>query len=144
MILYLDTSSLLKLYVEEAGTSDVQARVEAADVVATSVIAYPEAHAAFARRHREGALTRSEFQGALERFRDAWSHLLALLVSVPIARRAGTLAINHRLRGMDALHLASYVELLGSENAVEFLSHDSRLMAAAAKERRQHRRRGSR
>jgi uncharacterized protein with PIN domain len=49
MILYLDTSSLLKLYVEEPGTSEVQSRVELADVVATSVIAYPEAHAAVAR-----------------------------------------------------------------------------------------------
>lgn len=46
MILYLGTSSLLKLYVEERGTEEVQSRVDSADVVATSVIAYPEAHAA--------------------------------------------------------------------------------------------------
>lgn len=134
MILYLDTSSLLKLYVEEEGTAEVQDRVRAAAAVATSVIAYPEAHAALARRRREGALTRSEFTAALDRFRESWSRLLAILVSVPVATRAGALAVKHGLRGMDAIHLASYVEFRARGDAVQFLSHDGKLMDAAARE----------
>ncbi len=140
MILYLDTSSLLKLFVLESGTEDVQTRVEGADVVATSIIAYPEAHAALARRQREGALTRVEFRTVLERFRDAWVRFLALLLSPPLSMRAGALAVKHRLRGRDAIHLASYVELLGRGGPLEFLSHDTRLMRAATTERRGHRR----
>ena len=89
MILYLDTSSLLKLYVVESGTGEVQSRVEGADVVATSIIAYPEAHAALARRHREGALTRTEFRTVLERFRDSWVRFLALLLLPPLPVKAG-------------------------------------------------------
>ena len=140
MILYLDTSSLLKLYVEEAGTREVESRVEAADVVATSVIAYPEAHAALARRRREGALTRSELRIALDRFRDSWFRYLAVSLSSPVYVRAGALAITHGLRGMDAIHLSSYIELFAPGETVTFLSHDARLMHAAAKESRGHRR----
>ena len=50
MTVYLDTSSLVKLYVDEPDADDVQRIVGEADVVATSVLAYPEARAAFARR----------------------------------------------------------------------------------------------
>ena len=50
VILYLDTSSLVKIYVAEQGSKDVQALVAQATVVATSRVAYPEMRAAFARR----------------------------------------------------------------------------------------------
>jgi predicted nucleic acid-binding protein len=139
MILYLDTSSLLKLYVEEVGSHAVRSRVDEADVVATSVIAYPEAHAAAARRYREGALTKREFGAVLEEFRDTWPRYLAVLLSVPVYVRAGTLAVKHGLRGMDAVHLASYTELLNHGDDVEFMSHDNRLTDAAHKQRRLYR-----
>jgi predicted nucleic acid-binding protein len=38
MILYLDTSSLVKLYVVEPGSPDVQRGVERAELVSTSVV----------------------------------------------------------------------------------------------------------
>lgn len=57
MNLYLDTSGLVKLYVQEAASADVPRYVEAAGVVATSRVAYPGAGAALARRTREGHLT---------------------------------------------------------------------------------------
>jgi hypothetical protein len=43
LILYLDTSSLVKLYVEGSGSAEVRRLVEQAEIVATSVVAYPEA-----------------------------------------------------------------------------------------------------
>ena len=54
MTLYLDTSSLVKLYVAEAASDAVRRLVDNADIVATATIAYPEARAALARRRREG------------------------------------------------------------------------------------------
>ena len=48
MILYLDTSSLVRLYVDESGSADVRRLVEQAEIVAASVVAYPEARAALA------------------------------------------------------------------------------------------------
>ena len=134
MILYLDTSSLLKLYLEEPGTKEVRFRLERADVVATSVIAYPEAHAALARRRREGALTKGEFNAVAEDFRDTWYRFLAVILSTPVYTRAGNFAVTYSLRGMDGIHLASCVELSKNGDRVEFLSHDIRLMRAASKE----------
>lgn len=136
MILYLDTSSLLKLYMEEPGTSEVEERAREAEVLATSVIAYPEAHAAFSRRQREGHLTRAELRKALNRFQETWARMLVVLLSLPLAARAGNLAVKHRLRGMDAIHLSSYVDLLDGRESADFLSHDTRLMRAARKEAR--------
>jgi len=46
--LYLDTSALVKLYVEEEGSATVREAIARAGTVATTVIAYVEAYAAFA------------------------------------------------------------------------------------------------
>ena len=60
MILYLDTSSLAKLYLEEDYSDLVRDWVEEAEAVATSRIAYPEALSAFVRRWNRGDLTDEE------------------------------------------------------------------------------------
>lgn len=133
MILYLDTSSLVKLYVEEDGSQAVRSLVDLATVVATSVIAYPEARSAFARLWREGGLTEGEHdqvKGELER---DWPSFLTLHVTERIWRHAGELTEIHALRGFDSLHLASYLALatLDLTQRVEFSAYDQRLAAAA-------------
>jgi predicted nucleic acid-binding protein len=40
MILYLDTSALVKLYIAESSSDDVKAKVEATPVIAVSRVAY--------------------------------------------------------------------------------------------------------
>jgi predicted nucleic acid-binding protein len=57
LILYLDTSSLIKLYVEESGSRDVEGLVAEASLVCTSVVTYPEARSALARLCRKGNLS---------------------------------------------------------------------------------------
>ena len=57
MIVYLDTSALVKLYVEEAGSAAIATCVERATAVTTARVTYAEARAAFARYRREGGLT---------------------------------------------------------------------------------------
>lgn len=60
MILYLDTSTLVELYVDKEGSTQARAAVEAADVVARSRLAFAEAHAAFAAAARLGRITAAE------------------------------------------------------------------------------------
>ena len=72
MTLYVDTSSLVKLYVTEAGSDVVRQLVGGANLVATSVVAYAETRAALARLRREGALTGSNFTSARREFEDQW------------------------------------------------------------------------
>ena len=49
---YLDTSALVKLFVEERGSGAVATLVNRVEAVATAKIAYAEVHAGLARRHR--------------------------------------------------------------------------------------------
>lgn len=57
MILYLDTSALIKAYVTEEGTAKVLAAIGRADAIASHLIAFVEANAAFSRLSREHVLT---------------------------------------------------------------------------------------
>lgn len=133
MTLYLDTSSLIKLFVEEEGSEAVRQLFEEADVVATSVVAYPEARAALARLRREGALTAAKFVSAKRDFDEQWPAFLSLHVTDQLGRAAGELAEQHRLRGYDSIHLASFAEVArraGLRDTI-FSSFDDRLNRAA-------------
>jgi predicted nucleic acid-binding protein len=138
MIVYLDTSSLIKLYVDEDGTPQIRRLVEAAEVVATSVVAYPEARSALARLRREGCLTETEHNTARNELDRDWQLFLALDVSELVWRGAGDLAERRALRGFDSLHLASYLSLAAERSSaqVEFSSFDEKLNRAARAERR--------
>lgn len=134
MILYLDTSALVKLYVEEEGSAEARSAVEAADAVATSRVAYAEAHAAFAAAARLGRITAAERAAVAANFRVDWRSYVVVEVSQPVVELAADLAADYELRGFDAIHLAS--ALLLQQRAgkpVRFLAWDRRLAAAAAR-----------
>lgn len=133
MILYLDTSSLVKLYLDEIGSADVRRQVAEANVVATSVVAYPEARSAFARLAREGLLTPEELSEVHSAFHRDWSSFLRVGVLVRVYQHAGDLAEGHGLRGFDAIHLASFLEVAAQagDEPVAFSAFDARLNAAA-------------
>lgn len=136
MILYLDTSSLIKLYVEESGSRDIESLVAGASLVCTSVVAYPEARSALARLCREGNLTAEEHALCKANLAEDWPDYLALAVTPEVWRAAGDLAEKHALRGFDSLHLASFLHLAGEDlgEPVLFSSFDGRLSGAARAE----------
>ncbi len=142
MILYLDTSSLIKLYVEEEGSDTVRAEVAAAEVVATSLLSYPEARAALARIRRQRSLSPVEHRRARTAFEEDWERYLVVQVTEPVCRTAGDLAEEHGLRAYDSVHLSSYTTLrLQRGGDVRFSSFDRHLNRAAAAESRRLRRR---
>lgn len=136
MILYLDTSSLVKLYVTEDGSAEVRKLVDEADMVATSVVAFPEARSALARLHREELLTREELDAARDAFLRDWDSFLKIQVLKRVYEHAGELTEEHALRGFDAIHLASFLEVAATAagERVEFSAFDSRLVVAAKAE----------
>jgi predicted nucleic acid-binding protein len=133
VILYLDTSSLVKLYVAEVGSEQVRKLVDEADVISTSVVALPETRSAFARLAREGTLTPEELSTIRGDLLRDWESFLKIRVLKRVYERAGDLTEEHGLRGFDALHLASFQEVLSqaSGEAVEFSAFDARLNDAA-------------
>ncbi|MGE0042343.1 MAG: type II toxin-antitoxin system VapC family toxin [Vicinamibacterales bacterium] len=132
MTLYLDTSSLVKLYVSEAGSGAVRDLVDLATVVATSSIAYTEARAALARRRRERTLAPRSLTAAKKALEADWPRYLAVDVTPALCRSAGDLAERYRLRAYDSVHLASFAEVVEqSGREVIFSSFDAALNAAA-------------
>jgi predicted nucleic acid-binding protein len=130
VILYLDTSSLVKLYLDEAHSRVVRDWAEAAEAVATARIAYPETLSAFIRRWSQGDLRDDELELARESLDASWPTLILLPLN---ERRAGALVVDHFLRGFDAVHLAAAHDLFGSfrQEDVVFSSFDNALLRAA-------------
>jgi predicted nucleic acid-binding protein len=133
--LYLDTSSLVKLYVTEAGSDLVRQLVGGANVVATSVVAYAETRSALARLRREGVLTASKVASARSQFEEQWPTYLTLDATDSLCRAAGELAAKYGLRGFDSIHLASFSEIArrAGTGDTQFSSFDDRLNRAARK-----------
>ncbi len=133
MTLYLDTSSLVKLYVEEIGSDDVRELVGESVVVSTSTVAYPETRAALARLRRSGDLSPATFAAAKRSFERQWPAFFTLDVTEPVSREAGELAERYALGGFDALHLASFAEIARKAGPAKtrFSSFDDRLNKAS-------------
>ena len=130
MILYLDTSALVKLFVEEAHSAEVRTATRLAGICATSRIAYAEALAALARREREG-LDPALAQEIRDLFEAKWPDFLVVEVSRPITVRAAGLARSHALRASDAVHLAAAQEIFETAPDLVFACFDDRLNLAA-------------
>lgn len=135
MILYLDTSSLVKLYVEEEESSRVADLVRSSKVAGTSLVAYAEARAAFARRFRENAFTPREYKRLTSSFDEDWDNYLIVSVTKGLVRQAGDLSEKHGLRGFDAIHLSSAVTLRKELSArIVFSCFDEKLQIASRAE----------
>ncbi len=135
MILYLDTSSLVKLYVWEKETPATKHLVEATEVIATSRLAYVEARAAFARKHRERASVSRTIEIFFRISIMIGRSYFVVDISEALVKMAGQLAEKHALRGYDAIHLASAVTLRREgDQPVAFSCFDGRLSLAARRE----------
>lgn len=133
MILYLDTSSLVKLYVQEPHSSSVKKWAREAEIVATCRIAYPETMSAISRRFRQGDLSKKELDQLTAKFSDEWGHFVGIDFD---ELEAGRLVTLYGLRGFDAVHLSSAKLLKVSQHniSLSFSSFDEKLNSAAAAE----------
>jgi predicted nucleic acid-binding protein len=132
VIVYLDASAMVKLYVEEPGSLEVAELVEGASVVGTALITRAEVSAAMARAARRQVITVEEAEAILQGFRRQWEQVHRLQVTENIVERAAGLAWRFGLRGYDAVHLACAVfwrEMI--EEPVVLATYDRELWEAA-------------
>ena len=97
--------------------------------VASSILAYPEARAALAAARRLDRLTKDGHREALAAFEDLYSELVTVGVDQELARHAGEHAEDLGLRGYDAVHLATALEL--GDDEVVLATWDRDLAQAA-------------
>ena len=133
MILYLDTSALVKRHIQEMGTNDVISWMRAAQTIGMSVITRAEAAAAFARMVRMSVIDKLTAESLLSEFRQHWPQYIRLRVTEITIARADAMAWEMGLRGYDAVHLASammWQEAL--QEPVTMVTYDRQLWEAAA------------
>jgi len=120
MILYLDTSALVKLLVQEAHSERVREVAMRSSVIATHLITYAEACAAFARyaRFRRDKTLFQRLRRTLDRHWRQWDIVAA---DETLVRRAGELAGRYGLRGYDSVHLAAVEAVREASQGAEFL-----------------------
>ena len=106
MILYLDSSALVKRYVVEVGSQDVNHWIGAARPASTGLLTRPEVAAAICRAARLGWISEEENKRAINLFRAEWTVFGRLPIHEATVRRADELACRHGLRGYDAVHLS--------------------------------------
>ena len=132
MILYLDTSAWVKLYVHELGSKELRKYTNKAETLAASVVAYPEARATFARIKTQGISTEAKHQQRLAQMSLDWENMLRIELVPAVVRTAGDLAEIYGLRGFDAIHLASTLWLKEKTSTpLCFAVFDQRLRVAA-------------
>lgn len=128
MTAYFDTSALIPLIVEEPSSATCLRAWDEADAVASSALAYVEAHTSFARAQRMGRLTEAQLERALERFDCLWRQVVTLTPTDGILHEAALLGRRHALRGYDAVHCAS--ALAARDERTYAVSEDRALLEA--------------
>jgi hypothetical protein len=130
VIVFLDTSALVKLYIAESGSAALRERVDNT-VAAVSHLTFGESYATFARRLREGLLTAEEHDAACNAFEGDWRTLMKIPFGDDVLAQVPELFRQHPLRGADALQLACATMLRDQGVKVLFCTSDQRLLASA-------------
>jgi uncharacterized protein len=128
VITYIDTSTLIKLLIDEVGTSEAGQIWDEPDVLVSTRVAHVEARAALAAAQRQGRISTDVSRAAVEGLEVLWTQVSVVEIDDNLMRLAGELAATHSLRGYDAVHLAA-AHVVGAD---VFSSADRRLCEAAS------------
>ena len=136
--LYLDTSALLKLYIEEDGTDRVAGAMEEVEGGRVFVLGLTpiEARSAIRRRQREGDIADADADRVLRQIEDDTASLFLVQPSTSaVMEEAARLIDRHPLRAYDALQLAGCLVVRDAmAGPVTFVCADVRLCDAAEHE----------
>jgi predicted nucleic acid-binding protein len=134
---FLDTSAVVKRYVQETGTAWVKRLADpaAGHFLYVARIADVEMTAAIARRRRSGSLTLALGSAAINEFRhDFAQHYRIVEITIPLLGHASQLADLHVLRAYDAVQLAAALDIHQLDPSLRLVSADADLNAAARAE----------
>ena len=107
VILYLDTSALVKRYFLEAYSDDVLSRWKSATQIVTSSVAYAETMASMYRKKRESDLADTLILKIADTFHQDWESFIRVEVSDKLNEYMDRVVQKYPLRGFDTIHLAS-------------------------------------
>ena len=133
MIVFCDTSALLKLFVDEEHSESMAVTALAADSLAVSRLTWAEVMSAIARRARDMPRDAAALAKARQAFVDRWPDFVTMEVTQWVVEQAGEYAEAFALRAYDSVQLATLQTLrLQVDEEVRFACFDARLRKAAA------------
>jgi predicted nucleic acid-binding protein len=135
VILYLDTSALVKRYFHEPYSEEVLSRWQEATEIATSSVAYAESLASFYRKKQETAFEDALMDQIVRNLRTDWQSFIRIQVNEELNEHIDKAIEAHPLRGFDAIHLASAMIMHENfQDRLLFACFDRRLNQAAQTE----------
>jgi len=135
MILYLDTSALVKRYFRESYSDEILSAWKVAAQIVTSFVAYAETMASIYRKKREARLDDLLIREIAGSFRRDWESFIRVEVNEELSEYIDRVVEGYPLRGFDAIHLASALAIhkVFPDDFV-FACFDDRLACAAKSE----------
>jgi len=134
-LLYLDSSAWLKRYFQEPGSDWMMRRFESGDPLASSALGYVEVTSALARQQASRKLDEERLARLQQQLEEDWGDMAGLPLTDEVVARAVRLARGYKLRGADAVHLATAISvndaLAGTGNSLVLIASDEELLAAA-------------
>jgi hypothetical protein len=132
MILYFDSSALVKRYLHEARSAEVERVFIQAEQTGTAMISRAEVSAALAKAVRMNWVAHADAIKGLTEFQSQWKTIFRLHIREITVERADALAWKYSLRGYDAIHLACAMLWQESiSSLVTLATFDEPLWAAA-------------
>lgn len=128
MIVYLDTSALVPLLIDEPTSPACATLWDAADEVVSTRLLYVEATAALAQAHRLGRLDSDVLAACLAELDRYWREIGVVELDADLMAHAAVAALDHGLRGYDAVHCAAACAIAGDETVAA--TGDTRLRDA--------------
>jgi len=132
VILFCDTSALLKLFISEEDSDVMLSQHADCTGIAVCRITWAESMAAFAQRSRVKGANQPGLTQARSMFAQAWPDFAIAEITQPLVEKAGVYAEAFALRGYDSVQLAAahnLHELL--KLPLTFACYDRRLNQAA-------------
>ena len=135
MIVFFDTSALIKRYLAESGSDAVAELWNNATLAAVSQLMYAEMIATFGRKRREEPTNAAVIDQQQQAFRTDFQTLTRIALDDDVHRRVDDLLARHPLRGADSVHLASATLVRDVlQEQVTFACADAKLVTAARAE----------
>lgn len=132
---YFDPSAWAKRHFEETGSTAVSDLFRKQIVAACCEIGLPEMKAAIARKAQGDSIAGKSIREILFDVSTDFDLFQRVTINETRLSYATELAIRHRLRALDALHLACALSLQQQDQDVVMVSADVELLVAADKER---------
>lgn len=131
--MYIDTSYIIKTYIEEDGSDEVINLLEGQTELMSSSVASVEFNSTMARKRNQGDINESTYNSACERFLNDVSEGIWSLIDLD--RRMveksnvvlSSITDTKMIRALDAVHLST-ASILG---CIEIYSNDAHLLALA-------------